>query len=82
MQYRNRVVDEGTRATGGTHTQLLAASALANRLQQLASVLTHSYRVVYAHPDSLIPPQRVTVAARRSDVTAFGTPAKEPQVPR
>ena len=82
VQYRNRVVDEGTRATGGSHTQLLAASALANKLQQLANVLTHSYRVVYAHPDSLIPPQRVTVAARRSDVTAFGTPVREPQVKR
>lgn len=75
--FRNRVVDEGTRTTGGTHTQLLAATALASKLQQLANVLTHSYRVVYAHPDSLIPPQRVTVAARRSDVTAFGTLIKE-----
>jgi len=82
VQYLNRVVDEGSRTTGGTHTQLLTSTALANKLQQLANVLTHSYRVVYAHPDSLIPPQRVTVAARRSDVTAFGTPVKEPQVPR
>ena len=77
--YRNKVVDEGTRATGGTHTQLLASSALTNKLQQLANVLTHSYRIVYAHPDSLIPPQRITVAARRSDVTAFGAPVKEPK---
>jgi hypothetical protein len=77
--YLNRVVDEGTRATGGTHTQLLAGTALTNKLQQLATVLTHSYRVIYAHPESLIPPQRITVAARRSDVTAFGTPVKEQQ---
>jgi hypothetical protein len=80
--YLNRVVDEGTRTTGGTHTQLLASSALANKLQQLANVLTHSYRVVYGHPDSLIPPQRITIAARRSDVTAFGVPVKEPQAKR
>ena len=80
--YRNRVVDEGTRATGGTHTQLLAGTALVNKLQQLANVLTHSYRVVYAHPDSLIAPQRITVAARRSDVTAFGTPVREPRAQR
>ena len=51
------VVDEGTRATGGTNTQLLAGTALAGKLQQLADVLTHTYRVVYAHPDSLIPPE-------------------------
>ena len=61
---------------------MLTASALANKLQQLANVLTHSYRVVYAHPDSLIPPQRVTFAARRTDVTAFGTLVKEPQLVR
>lgn len=82
VQYRNRVVDEGTRTTGGTHTQLLAGTALANKLRQLANVLTHSYRVVYAHPDSLIPPQRITVAARRSDVTAFGTPVRDQQARR
>jgi hypothetical protein len=79
VRYRNIVVDEGTRTTGGTNTQLLVPSALPARLQQLAEVLTHSYRVFYARPDSLIPPQRVTVASRRPDLTAYGTPAKEPQ---
>jgi hypothetical protein len=79
VQYRNIVVDEGTRTTGGTNTQLLAASALAGRLQQLAEVLTHTYRVVYARPDSLIPPQHITVASRRPELTANGTPVKEPQ---
>jgi len=77
--WRDKVVDEGPRASGGTHSRLLASTALTNKLQQLANVLTHSYRIVYAHPDSLIPPQRITVAARRSDVTAFGTPVKEPK---
>ena len=83
-EVRNRltVVDEGTRASGGRHTQLLAGSALPARLQQLADVLTHSYRVFYAHPDSLIPPERVTVAARRADLTAFGTPDKDQQARR
>jgi hypothetical protein len=82
VRYRNTVVDEGPRTTGGTHTQLLAASALPGKLQQLANVLTHTYRVVYAHPDSLIPPQRITVAARRADVTAFGVPDKGQQARR
>jgi len=79
VTFRNRVVDEGPRVSGGTHTQLLVSTALAGRLQQLANVLTHSYRLVYAHPDSLIPPQRVTVAARRSELTAVGTPVKAEQ---
>jgi hypothetical protein len=82
IRYRNQVVDEGTRTTGGTHTQLLASTALAGKLQQLADVLTHTYRVVYAHPDSLIPPERITVAPRRADLTALGTPEKASQARR
>ena len=79
---RNRVVDEGPRVSGGTHSQLLVSSALAVKLQQLANVLTSTYRVVYAHPDSLIPPQRVTVTARRTDLTALGTLVKDQQARR
>jgi hypothetical protein len=82
VRYRDRVVDEGPRASGGTRTQLLTVSALPKKLQQLANVLTHSYRVSYAHPDSLIPPQRITVAARRTDLTAFGSPDKDQQARR
>jgi hypothetical protein len=82
VRYRNLVVDDGTRTTGGTRTQLLASTAVAGRLQQLANLLTHTYRVVYAHPDSLIPPERITVAARRGDLTALGTPVKEQQARR
>jgi hypothetical protein len=82
VRFRNVVVDEGPRVSGGTHTQLLAATALSAKLLQLANVLTHSYRVVYAHPDSLIPPQRITVAARRAGLTAFGAPEKDQQAQR
>jgi hypothetical protein len=78
-RYRNTVVDEGPRMSGGTRTQLLAASALPARLLQLADVLTQTYRVTYARPDRLIPPDRVTVTARRAELTAHGTPVKEPQ---
>jgi hypothetical protein len=79
---RNRVVEEGTRISGGTNTQLLAATALPGKLQQLASLLTNTYRVIYAHPDSLIPPERVTVAARRTNLTAYGTLVKDQQARR
>jgi hypothetical protein len=76
---RNRVVDEGPRASGGTRAHLLTGSALAGRLEQLARVLNSAYRVTYGRPDSLIPPERITVAARRADVTAHGTPVRETQ---
>jgi hypothetical protein len=76
---RNTVVDQGPRVSGGTHTNLLTGSALTGKLEQLANVLTHTYRVTYGRPDSLIPPDRVTVTARRADVTAHGTPVRESQ---
>jgi hypothetical protein len=79
VRYRNTVVDDGPRLSGGTRAQLLAASALPVRLQQLADVLTRGYRVTYARPERLIPPQRITVSARRTDLTAYGTPVKESQ---
>jgi hypothetical protein len=78
-RFRDRVVDEGPRVTGGTRSQLLAASALPGKLDQLADVLTKTYRVTYGHPDTLIPPDRITVSAKRPDITAHGTPVKEPQ---
>ena len=74
---RSIVLDRGTTETGGRRDQLLASMALDKRLAQLADVLTHEYRVVYSHPQSLIPPERVTVAATRADLTARGTLVKD-----
>jgi len=74
---RNIVLDEGTRGTGGIREQLLTPMALAGKLKQLATVLTHQYLVTYAHPDSLIPPERVTVSAKAAGMTARGTLVKD-----
>ena len=82
VRFRNTVVDQGPRVSGGTRSQLLTGSALPAKLQQLGNVLSQTYKVTYGHPDSLIPPKRVTVTARRAEVTAHGTPIKEPQARR
>jgi hypothetical protein len=58
---------------------LLTSMALGGKLMQLANELTHQYRVTYARPDSLIPPERVTVAAAKPGLTARGTAIKERQ---
>ena len=61
-------------------TQLLRrARRCARQLKQLADELTHQYRVTYARPQSLIPPERVTVSRGEARLTARGTLAKEPQ---
>ena len=79
MRERNIVLDVGTRLTGGRREDLLTAMALGARLTRLADDLTHQYKVTYARPQSLIPPEKVTVAAAKPGVTARGTLIKELQ---
>ena len=71
------VLDEGTRVTGGYQEQLLTAMSLQPKLKQLANQLTHQYRVTYARPESLIPPEKITVSAAKAGLVARGTPVKE-----
>jgi hypothetical protein len=78
-QERGIVLDEGTRTTGGRRDNLLTAMALPHKMQEVADELTHQYRVTYARPQSLIPPEHVTVAAVRPGMTARGTLVKEPR---
>lgn len=74
---RNHVLDEGPRATGGRREELLTGMALGGKLTQLADQLTHQYKVTFARPQSLIPPERTTVAAARPGVTVRGTLVKQ-----
>jgi VWFA-related protein len=76
---RNFVLDKGTADTGGRRDQLLAPSGLSDRLMLLAKQLLHQYKVTYARPQSLIPPERVTVAAAKPGLTARGAVAKDSQ---
>src|SRR5258708_9988875 len=77
MRSRAIVLDRGTTETGGFHDQLLAPSALPDRLMKLADQLTHQYKVTYAHPDTLIPAEKVTVAVKNPAWTAHGVLARE-----
>src|SRR5436305_12661759 len=54
---RNLVLDEGPRLTGGAREEILTGQAIAPTLKKLAEQLTHQYRVTYARPQSLIPPE-------------------------
>jgi hypothetical protein len=70
---RGVVLERGTRESGGNYDNLLSGSALPDRLKRLAAEITSQYRVVYARPQSLVPPERITVAAARPDITVRGT---------
>ena len=73
---RALVLDQGTRETGGQFVTLLTESALIPGLQKLARQLSSQYKVVYARPDSLIPPDKTEVSSTRQGVTMRGTPAR------
>lgn len=68
------VLAEGPRQSGGSYDNLLLGTALTARLKQLAAELTHQFRVTYARPERLIPPEKVTVTAARPGLTVRGTP--------
>jgi hypothetical protein len=74
---RGMVLDEGTRLTGGARMDILAIEGLAVKLKQLADQLTHQYKVTYARPQTLIPPERFAVATSKPGLTARGTLVKE-----
>ena len=70
------IFSTATESTGGRYDNVLAASALADRMKQVANELTHQYLVTYARPQSLIPPEHVTITAKRSELVVRGTPVK------
>jgi hypothetical protein len=79
---RNRavVLDRGPRDSGGVRFDVLTSLSYEGRMRELSAILKHQYRVVYARPDSLIPPERVEVDAANSSFAAYGAPARGQKV--
>ncbi len=73
LRNRARVLSETTRVSGGQRVTLLAPSAVQQALERLGRELSSQYKVVYGRPDSLIPPEKIEVSARRPGVTMRGT---------
>jgi len=76
MHARDVVLDEGTRATGGTNEQALSGLALTPALKAISAQLRNQYRLVYSRPESLIPPEKIDVGAKKPGLKARGTPVK------
>jgi hypothetical protein len=74
---RTAVLEEGPRQSGGARESLRLSLRLPVTLERLAAQLKHQYRVTYARPQTLIPPERVTVRVTRPGLTARGTPARD-----
>jgi VWFA-related protein len=75
---RNRatVLDRGPRESGGVRMDVLTSMSFESRLKDLATILKSQYRVVYARPESLIPPERIEVSAAKPGLEARGIPAR------
>jgi hypothetical protein len=74
---RSVVLSQGSSETGGRYDTVLASSALPTRLKQVAAELTHQFRVTYARPQTLIPPEKITVASAKQGLTVRGTAMKQ-----
>ncbi|MGH9383288.1 MAG: hypothetical protein ACRD2N_03205 [Vicinamibacterales bacterium] len=79
---RNRafVLDRGPKDSGGVRIDVLTSLAYEGRMRELAAILKRQYRVVYARPDSLIPPERVQIDASNPSFEAYGAPARGQRV--
>lgn len=75
---RNRasVLDLGPKASGGTREDILTSQSFEMKLQELAAILKSQHRVVYARPQTLIPPEKVEVTATKPGQVASGAPAR------
>jgi hypothetical protein len=75
---RNRasVFDLGPKQSGGTRADVLTSQAFESKLLELAAILKSQHRVVYARPQSLIPPEKLEVTSAKSGVVASGGAAR------
>lgn len=73
---RSFLLDSGPKESGGQRISLLSPHGLDGAMDKLAKELKAQYKVVYSRPESLIPPEKVTVTAGKSGLTVRGTEAR------
>lgn len=70
LRNRNQVVAEGTERTGGRRDNVIALTAAAPKMKQLADELLNQYVVTYVRPETLIPPEKIEVTVTKPGLTA------------
>jgi hypothetical protein len=75
-QNRAVVLDRGITETGGIRVDVLTSMSYGGALTQVAGALKHQHRVVYSRPQTLIPPERISVSAVTDGVSLSGAPAR------
>jgi Ca-activated chloride channel family protein len=70
LRNRSQVIATGTERTGGRRDNVIALTAAAPKMKQLADELLKQYVVTYARPDTLIPPDKIEVTVTKPGLTA------------
>jgi Ca-activated chloride channel family protein len=60
---------EATKMTGGRRDELLTTMALGDRLHIVLDDINNQYKLTYARPKTLIPPDTLDVSSKRADVS-------------
>jgi hypothetical protein len=69
---RELLFDRGTTDTGGRRENVLTSMATKDAMERLADELLGQYRITFARPDSLIPPEKTAVEVRPPGLKARG----------
>jgi len=70
LRHRNQSIALGTERTGGRRDNVIALTAAAPKMKQLAAELINQYQVTYGRPDTLIPPDKLEVTVTKPGLTA------------
>jgi VWFA-related protein len=65
---RKKVLQEGSKRSGGRVEQVLVDSGIPTMMLSLADELLHQYVVVYRRPETPVGPRKVTIQVKRSGV--------------
>ena len=67
--FREQVLGDGAKQSGGRRTEVVTTAAVAKALQQVADDLAAQYAISYALPDGVKPDKRVNVTISRKGLT-------------
>ena len=76
IRERSFFLSNGPEKSGGQQITMISPHGLDQAMQKLARELSSQYKVIYARPQSLIPPERTDVSSAKPGVTMRGAPAR------
>jgi len=62
---RASVIGDGTTESGGLNLPVLSSQGIPSAFERLAALFTSRHRITYGRPDTLVPPDRLEITARR-----------------